>query len=258
MSSRSISESNLQKGTGTRQGTTVSVQFFLWKSRDNTAAHFKIAAHARTDEFYERFWRISRCWIEFLWKVVSRFQSTWKNSEFSRCSAATKDCRLIHAINQDNKKTFFANQFSTFDTLKIFLKQFHLNTCAEIEKLFLEIQKWRQVWQVETDKIVAQIPMPVFATKRWLWVPKDRLILCRTMWSDSKRQQISELQYDKFPNPQSFMTWKQDSKDMSQVVLIFSIECYVVDQRSGEGSFFGWTKILKTSKLERFFRISRC
>ena len=34
------------------------------KSRDNSAADFPIAANARTDEFYEWFWRFSRCGIE--------------------------------------------------------------------------------------------------------------------------------------------------------------------------------------------------
>ena len=43
------------------------------------------------------------------------------------CSAATKDCRLIRGINPD---------FLFLIHLEIFLKEFHLNTCTEIEKLF--------------------------------------------------------------------------------------------------------------------------
>ena len=34
------------------------------KSRDNSAAHFPIATNARTDEYYEWFWRILGCWIK--------------------------------------------------------------------------------------------------------------------------------------------------------------------------------------------------
>ena len=36
------------------------------------------------------------------------------------CSAATKDCRLIHGINPGNKKTIFGNQFSMFDSPRDF------------------------------------------------------------------------------------------------------------------------------------------
>ena len=61
----------------------VSVQKIKRRSRDNSAAHFPIAANARADEFYEWFWRFSTCGIELQWKVVSRFQSTCNDSEFS-------------------------------------------------------------------------------------------------------------------------------------------------------------------------------
>ena len=53
------------------------------KSRDSSTAHFPIAANARTDEFYEWFWRRSRCGIKILWKVVSRFQPTCDDFDFS-------------------------------------------------------------------------------------------------------------------------------------------------------------------------------
>ena len=54
-----------------------------------------------------------------------------------------------------------------------------------------------------------------------------------------QRQQMSELQFDRFPNPPSFLVWKkQDSKHKFQVVLI-SVGSYVADQRSGDGRFIG-------------------
>ena len=61
----------------------VSVQKLRKNQGDNSAAHFPIAANARTDEFYELSWRVSRCGIKLQWKDVSRFQSTCDDSEFS-------------------------------------------------------------------------------------------------------------------------------------------------------------------------------
>ena len=66
------------------------------KSRNNSAAHLQIAANARTNEFYEWFWRFSRCGIEWLSHVSSQLL----------CSAATKDCHLTNGIHLDNRKKF--------------------------------------------------------------------------------------------------------------------------------------------------------
>ena len=56
------------------------------------------------------------------------------------CSAATKGCRLIHGINLEYKKTFLEINFLRLTHFEIFLKEFHLTTCKEIEKQQLEIQ----------------------------------------------------------------------------------------------------------------------
>ena len=55
-------------------------------------------------------------------------------------SAAMKGCRLMHGINQEYRRTFVQMNFLRLILLKIFLKEFHLNTCTEIGKLFLETQ----------------------------------------------------------------------------------------------------------------------
>ena len=49
------------------------------------------------------------------------------------------------------------------------------------------------------------------------------------------RQQKSELQFDKFPNPQSFSVSKNRFKNQVTTCSDFSIGCYVVDQGSGDG-----------------------
>ena len=52
-----------------------------------------------------------------------------------------KGCRLIYGINQEHRRTFLQINFLRLLHLEIFLKEFHLNTCTEIEKLFLDFQK---------------------------------------------------------------------------------------------------------------------
>ena len=59
------------------QRIDVSVKKSREKSRDKSAAHFPIAANARTGEFCELLWRFSRCGIKFLWKIVSFPVSLW-------------------------------------------------------------------------------------------------------------------------------------------------------------------------------------
>ena len=50
-----------------------------------------------------------------------------------------------------------------------------------------------------------------------------------------RRQQISELQFDKFPDPQSFLVWKIRFKNQVTTCSDFSIGSNVMDQRSGDG-----------------------
>ena len=65
-------------------------------------------------------------------------------------SAATKDCRLIHGINPEHRKRFLEINFLRLIHLEIFLKEFHLKTCTEIEKQYLtnlresKSDKWRR------------------------------------------------------------------------------------------------------------------
>ena len=53
------------------------------------------------------------------------------------CSAATKDCHLIHGINPEYQKTFLEINFLRLIHLEIFFKEFHLTTCKEIEMQYL-------------------------------------------------------------------------------------------------------------------------
>ena len=50
--------------------------------------------------------------------------------------------------------------------------------------------------------------MPTFATEPWTTSSTIPMELPRNDMVGQQRQQISELQFDKFTNPQSFLTWK--------------------------------------------------
>ena len=87
-------------------------------SWDNTETHFTIAGSARTDEFYERFRRISRSRIKLQWEIVLQFQSACNDSKFSfHAEPRQNACLLTHGIHRDYKKTnVLGNQFSRSDS----------------------------------------------------------------------------------------------------------------------------------------------
>ena len=70
-----------------------------------------------------------------------------------------------------------------------------------------------------------------------------------------QRQQISELQFDKFPTPKSLLCWKIRLKNQatSCSVFFFFIGHYVMDQRSGDGRFIGRIKILTINCWKAIF-----
>ena len=50
-----------------------------------------------------------------------------------------------------------------------------------------------------------------------------------------QKQQMSELQFDKFPSPQSFSVLEDKIQEPSDYLFRFSIGSNVMDQRSGDG-----------------------
>ena len=76
----------------------------------------------------------------------------------------------------------------------------------------LKQKGWRPVTQVKTDKVKAQFRCRHLRQGRWLRVLQYRWDYRRISWVGQQRQQISELQFGKFPNPQSFLVWKSRFK----------------------------------------------
>ena len=68
---------------------------------------------------------------------------------------------------------------------------------------------------------------------------------CYKCGSSAERQQTSEFQFDKFPRLQRFYVGRQDSKP-KHYLFRFSLGCYVLDQRSGDGRLSGCIKIISS------------
>ena len=193
-----------------------------WKIWEKIMRHFPVATNARTDEVYELFGSNPGYWVKFLWKIVSRSQSTWNDSEF--CCVVQPRQKIAASYmgsNPECRKTFLETCFLRLIHLEMFL-EFHLTTCKEIEKQLLEIRRWKQAWQVKTDKKYGTIPLPMFASRPWLRERNIRLIFRRTTWSDSKDSKCRNCNSTGSVIHHHFWCGKQDSKHWSQVVLIFS------------------------------------
>ena len=136
-------------------------------------------------------------------------------------SLLSLDERLpLDAWNQEYRWTCSQNNFLRLIHLKIFLKEFRLNRCTEIEKLFLDIQKWRQIWQVKMDKFKAQFQCWCLLQSRWLRVLKDLLIPQKLCGRTAKTTNIGAA-IRQVPWSTVIYDLENDSKHRSQVVLIF-------------------------------------
>ena len=126
---------------------------------------------------------------------------------------------------------------------KLFWKSiFHLNRIEIFltenvhRKAIPHQPKGKQVWQVETDKIMAQFQCLPLRQDRWLLVVQYRWNYTRIMWSDSKDSKCRNLQFDKFPTPASFLVWKTRFK--TQVMMWIKRSGELKSSRSVSGKDF--------------------
>ena len=154
-------------------------------SRDYSTAQFPIAADARTNEFYEQFWRIPGYWIR---KIVPRFHSTWNDFEFSCVAQPRQKIAAWHMESIRSIENVLGNQISTFDSpwdvpqrISSHVAQRNREAATGGPKV-----KNNQVWQVKTGKIIAQFQCRCLRQDRWLRSLNIRWNCRRTTWSDSK------------------------------------------------------------------------
>ena len=121
-------------------------------------------------------------------------------------SLLSRDKRLpLDTWNQSGvQENVFGNQFSTFDSLRDFLKEFHLTTCKDIEKQCLTNRRGKTSLTSEDGQNYGTIPMPIFATRPLTTSSKNPVDIPQNYVVEEQRQQISELQFDKFLIPNHF------------------------------------------------------
>ena len=117
--------------------------------------------------------------------------------------AATNACNLKHGIHLDCKENVFANPRSTLGSLQIPCQGTHpfMTSTAAGEAPAL-ISTGRPVAK-EDERKGSTIPMPTFArmpTTMNSSVPVD---IPQSSMVGQRRQQVSEIQFDKFPTPSS-------------------------------------------------------
>ena len=90
----------------------------------------------------------------------------------------------------------------------------------------------------EEERIGSTISMPTFAG-RPLTVSSLLVKIPQSSMVGQQRQQISELQFDKFPSPQSFFMLEDKIQKPGEFLFRFSLGGNVMDQRCGDGRFNG-------------------
>ena len=206
---RSMHENGRNEKSSRTTSWQSPVQNFKRKSWDNSAAYFSVARNARTDEFYEWLRRSSRCGIKLPWEIVLRFQSACNDSKLSfhaepRQSRASWHMEYIRITGT----LFLVLNFLRLIHPEIILKEFTLAHHKENEDQFHKLQGQRLFSQEMTNKIGAQFQCRHLQEGRRLRVLNIRLIFRKNYVVRQQRQQISELQFDTFPGPQSFWVWK--------------------------------------------------
>ena len=138
-----------------------------------------------------------------------------------RCSAATKDCRFIHGKQSGVQENVFGNLFSTFDSPRD-VPRISSDDVPRNREAAPGDPKVKTSLTSEDGQKYGTVPLPMFASRRWLRVLNIRLIFRRTTWSDSKDSKCRNCNSTGSVVHHHFWCGKQDSKHRSQVVLIFS------------------------------------
>ena len=124
-------------------------------------------------------------------------------------SLLSRDKRLLlDTWNQCGlQENVFGNQFSTFDSPRDCSQRLQYDDVQRNREAVPEAGRMKTSQTSEDRQNQGTIPMPTFATRT---LTTSSIILVELQQSHvvgQQRQQISELQFDKFPDPQSFLVW---------------------------------------------------
>ena len=130
------------------------------------------------------------------------------------CWAATNACHLIHGMHLDYRKTFLL--------IKIFYVWFTrdhpqgVHSCASQRERGSVLQatgsKTLFIFTRDNKQSGDTIPMPIFARRPSTMSSLIPVEMPQNSMVGQQRQQISELQFDKFPTSQSFFSVEMSMK----------------------------------------------
>ena len=115
---------------------------------------------------------------------------------------------MTHGINLDYKKTFFGNEYCTFDSPRDYSQRIQSDDVQRNREAAAEAGRMKTCHTSEDRQNQGTIPMPTFATKPLTASSTMPVELLQNYMVGQQRQQISELQFDKFSTPSTFSCWK--------------------------------------------------
>ena len=124
------------------------------------------------------------------------------------CSAATKDCKVDTWNQSGLQENIFGNQFSTCDSPRDHPRRVQSDEVQRNREAIFEAGRTKTIHTSEDRQNQATFPMPTFATRPLTTSSTIPVESPQHHMVGQQRQQISELQFDKFPNPQSFLVRK--------------------------------------------------
>ena len=142
----------------------------------------------------------------------------------------------MESIQRTRKR--FWKSFSTFDSIRDYPQRISSDNVHRNRETVPEARRMKTSHTCEDRQNQGTIPMPTLAPRPLTTSSIIQVELPQNFMVLQQRQQVSELQFDKFPNPQSLLVWKNSIQDTGHHLFWFSIGCYVVDHRSGDGWFF--------------------
>ena len=125
-------------------------------------------------------------------------------------SLLSRDKRLpLDTWNQSGvQENVFGNQFSTFDSPRDFPQRISSDDVQRKRGAALGDPKVKTSLTSEDGQNYGAIPMPVFAPRPLTTSYKHLVDIPQNYVVGQQRQQLSELQFERFRNPSSFFVWK--------------------------------------------------
>ena len=125
------------------------------------------------------------------------------------CWAATNACRLTHGICLDHRKTFFGNPRTMFDSSQTpYQEILHSTTHQVLQVRFQCMSVQGHLLQEAKNELGAQFHCRDLQEGRRQWIPFLPVDIPQNFMVGQQRQQISELEFDKFHTPSTFPCWK--------------------------------------------------